>query len=566
MKVKYQLQGKFQRIQLSGGESQPLSLVELVREVQAIATQYHRRTPPILRQSFALDFIPEPILLDLLQKKNGELYQLPSLQLLHPVKSHLSEGIVNTYCYQFICSEASLDLTPDDPQIPRWEAGKLEQLGSYTITLNSPHYPGLSSANAAQIWQQAKTQWENLAHQDKINLALRAIDPNLLCLRTSDLEIWLKLQELALDLREAIAFLRSESNDISLLSAKAKTLVEQYREAHKPPPKTYLIPELKHNDNLTPTENAVIGMGNTRECITKIIAQARQFLLISSYIIEDQKLTALICQKSRELPYGVWILTDLRDKISDRLDSQVNQFTSLPEQYRHCDGRKKDCLRMLLNANVTIRSGAFHLKTYISERSAYLGSGNLTGGSLDVNLEAGIITQNTALHRQLIQSFTQFWQHRSRDEVIPAPNWDGYCLRLVFSSQHQHNYPNLLTPCQYHKDLKKELIQLKEQIKGEIIIYSRSFHPSPEIASILRLLSPRIFVNAQNFFPHSALNISEIKHLHAKITILGTQIAYVGGINFKFTQDYHSVTDLMYKITNSTTINQIRKRLTELTN
>lgn len=95
MKVQCQLQGTFHRILLSGTDSMPVSLVDLIREVQAQATETRRRSPQLLRQSFGLNFLLEPVLINLLKQAQGvetesELYQVPSLQLLHKVRSHLT--------------------------------------------------------------------------------------------------------------------------------------------------------------------------------------------------------------------------------------------------------------------------------------------------------------------------------------------------------------------------------------------------------------------------------------------------------------------------------------------
>ena len=64
MKVQCQLEGTFHRIQLSGTDSIPVSLVDLIREVQAVATENRKRSPELLRQSFGLNFLPEPVLIN----------------------------------------------------------------------------------------------------------------------------------------------------------------------------------------------------------------------------------------------------------------------------------------------------------------------------------------------------------------------------------------------------------------------------------------------------------------------------------------------------------------------
>ncbi len=254
-------------------------------------------------------------------------------------------------------------------------------------------------------------------------------------------------------------------------------------------------------------------------------------------------------------------MTDLRNEVIDRIDVQVADNLSLREEYKRSNQRKKACLRMLLDANIQIRSGAFHLKTYISEQYAYLGSCNLTGGSLDFNIEAGIVSRNTSIHSQLINLFRQFWQQRSRDEVLPVSNSDGFCLRSVHhkSDEQYQSSPNLLTPSQYQKDLIEQL----KNFQGQVQIYSRSFQPSLEIAQYLRLLDTRIFVDSQVLTPHSSFHVKKIDNLHAKITLLGDKVAYLGGINFNFGNS-GSLTDLMYKTTSNQQISRIRQNITSL--
>ena len=223
---------------------------------------------------------------------------------------------------------------------------------------------------------------------------------------------------------------------------------------------------------------------------------------------------------------------------------------------------KKLVLQMLLDANIPIRSGAFHLKTYISEQYAYLGSCNLTGGSLDFNLEAGIISRNTSIHSQLINLFRQFWQQHSRDEVLPVSNSDGFRLRSFHpsSDERYESYPNLLTPSQYKRDLIEQL----KTFRGQVQIYSRSFQPSPEIEYYLRFSDTHIFVDSQ--FRNSNTNFPvEIRNnFHAKITILGDKVAYVGGVNFNFASSTLSLKDLMYKTNSPKEVAQICQKVASI--
>ena len=568
MKVQCQLQGTFHRILLSGTESMPVSLVDLIREVQVQAVENRRRSPQLLRQSFGLNFLSEPVLINLLQQAQGveresELYQVPSLQLLHKVTSNLTLQGAKTYRYQFTSPEATFNLTPDNPQIPTWVSSDSGQPGNYTVTLEQPDYPGLSHDFASHLWLQAQSYWQTLPDIQKIHLALQSLDivnykvhqP-----QTPHLQIWISLQDLSLDLRAAITFLRLGEGDTSVLSEAVKLLVQQYQVTHRLP--IVRLPKQLSPDSIPPAQDLVIGRRNSRSILKQIISTARNFLLISSYVIEDEDLTELICRKSQELPQGVWILTDLRNEVIDRIDIQVADNVSLPEKYRRSTQRKKACLRMLLDANIPIRSGAFHLKTYISEQYAYLGSCNLTGGSLDFNIEAGIISRNTSVHSQLINLFRQFWQQHSRDEVLPVSNLDGFCLRSVhgFSDEQYESYPNLLTPSQYQRDLIEEL----KSFKGQVQIYSRSFQPSLEIKQYLIKLDVRVFV-AQRYTNHDSIFDGEIlDNLHTKITLLGNKVAYVGGINFNFDSSALSLKDLMYKTNNPKEVTQIRQKIASI--
>ncbi|GAX44859.1 hypothetical protein NIES4075_58780 [Tolypothrix sp. NIES-4075] len=566
MKVQCQLQGTFHRIQLSGTDSSAVSLVDLIRELQAVATQNRRRSPELLRQSFGLNFLPECVLINLLQQAQGvlresELYQVPSLQLLHPVKSNFKAQVANTYRYQFASPEATLILTPDDSQLPFWTGNDSEKSGFYTVTLEQPNYPGLSDEFAKNIWQQAINYWLTLPENRQINIALQSLHSNIFRLITPQLQIWISLPDLSLDLRAAITFLRLGGNDTSGLSELAKSLVQQYQSTHSLPI-IQLPQELSPDETLPAAQRLLIARRRNRSILEQIISTARKFILISSYIIEDESLTELICNKSQELPQGVWILTDLRNEIIDRIDAQVCDNVSLRTEYQRSHERNKACLKMLLDANIPIRSGAFHLKTYISEQYAYLGSCNLTGGSLDFNIEAGIISRNHFIHSQLINLFRQFWQQRSRDEVIPTLNADGFHLRSIHhSSQEEYQtYPSLLTPSRY----KKDLIEKLRNFRGQVQIYSRSFQPSPEIEQYLRLLDTRIFLDSQMRVNCSTFNITKIDNLHAKITLLGNEVAYIGGINFNFSNSALTLNDLMYKTTNSKEITEIRQHIASL--
>ncbi|WP_071190652.1 phospholipase D-like domain-containing protein [Trichormus sp. NMC-1] len=563
MKIEIQISGKFQRFLLSGTEEIAISVNDLMQEVQAVATQHRRRTPQLLRQSFGLDFIPESVLINLCKQarniaNDNELYQIHSLKLLHPIESQLNNQTINKYAYQFISEKGNIQLTADDPQIPSFPGAISQQPGNYIITIKQPIYPDLDQEFIQTIWNNISDYWQNLPAINKIEFILQSSNSQQICINHQKITAFISIQELPLELRTAITFLRLQETNTSNLSISVQSLVEEYQSRYRY--EQIKLPEqLQPNSNSTPQSGLFIRNRQNRNIFHKIINDARQFLLISSYIIEDEELTTLICEKSLQLPQGVWILTDLRNEVLDRIDEQISDNISIPEQYKISDERKKTCLRMLLNADIPIRSGAFHLKTYISEQYSYLGSCNLTRGSLDINKEAGIVFRNNSQHQNLINLFQQFWQKRSSDEVIPDINNDGFRLRsLLHNHQNQYiYYPDFLTSSQYERDLIKELTNFK----GEVKIYSRSFQPSAEIATCLRRLDTQIFIDSSMSVKNQNLNIYKINNLHAKITILGNQVAYIGGINFNFNSNFSRTHDLMYKTTDAKEINQIIRQL-----
>ncbi|CAD5940248.1 hypothetical protein NO976_01933 [Planktothrix agardhii] len=559
MKIHYQIQGTFYRQLGEGNLLSDVSLWQLLQEIQAVATQTHRRTQQLLHQSFGLQFIPNAVLTDLLKIANGvtqddELYQSSSLKLLFPSESNFKKSVANRYIYQFISSEITLDLLADDPQLPLFNGNETQQDGSYTVVLDQPYYSGLSLEIAAKIWREAEIFWQNLPNYQKIDRFLRNVDTQEVVFRINDqLRLGINWQELRFSLKEAMISLREGNTDISDQSELTQQLIQEYQEHYR-----IIVSYFPENPHLKPNFspiNQFLFRRKNRDLFQKIIAKAGKFLLISSYILEDEVLINQICEKSATLPQGIWILTDLRDEVVDRIDQQVTISKYLPEHFKRADERKKDCLRQLLDAKVKIRSGAFHLKTCISEHHGYLGSVNLTRGSLDVNLESGIIFKNNETYQQLINIFRYFWECSSRDNVIPVLGFDGFELRTVkrYRQEYYPVSPTLLTPEQYYNDLLKEL----SNFEGKVIIVSRSFQATAELRSQLQRLNTIIYIDQEMGFLDSTITIKEVKNLHAKITLLGNKTAYIGGINFNFSRKHQRSYDLMYKTTDSQEINQI---------
>jgi hypothetical protein len=146
--------------------------------------------------------------------------------------------------------------------------------------------------------------------------------------------------------------------------------------------------------------------------------------------------------------------------------------------------------------------------------------------------------QKNTLHQELLRKFQYYWEAKSQDLVYRTGRQGELMLRSVPPSMlpaHRSTY--LLSPEQYYEDLQQEL----SQFQGQVSIYSRSF--KPEIILEQRLLScfceTRLFIETDHSSHiKSKFKVTPIRCLHAKVTILGDRVAYVGGINFNFEQRF----------------------------
>ena len=552
MKLKIQLEGTFNRIPIDfeATEVEAVTPEQWMRSHFAVATQVRQRSPLLLRQKFGMNFLSESSIEKLLQQAHDPIP-------LWRLDRDTIEAKPTLYRYQFINQQAQIQLQPDDPQLPDWKTDSIA--GTYKIAVEGNTYPGVSPTWLNNIWLQVKQEWENYSNGDRLKMALQSPDEfNFYLSDTPFVKVTVDIKQLPLEIREAIAFLREGSKDLDSLSNAAVELVSQYQTedtAKIEPP----LPEMIALNTSTTQHQFVIGKRISRQAIEKLISQAEQFLFISSYIIEDRHITELICQKATTLPQGVWLLTDLRNEVIDAIDTQVEDIPRGREAYQHSDDKKAQCLKLLLDAGVRIRGGAFHLKTYITEKAAYLGSCNLTGGSLDFNLESGLICQGTATHQDLWQYFTRCWLHKTKYDVLSLQSGFRQSTLSHSSPPDRFNSQALLTPRQYREDLYREL----NKCSGKIEIYSRGFSPNAEILNLLANRSTRIY--ADGFIRNKSSRIAAhfTAGVHAKVTLIGDRLAYLGGVNFQFAPRGFNLIDLMYKTCDRQEIIQIRQQLSQ---
>ena len=115
----------------------------------------------------------------------------------------------------------------------------------------------------------------------------------------------------------------------------------------------------------------------------------------------------------------------------------------------------------------------------------------------------------------------------------------------------------LLTPKQYREDLYREL----SKCSGKVKIYSRGFAPDAEIFNLLATRSTHVY--ADGFINHKNSRITTYFRagVHAKVTLIGDRVAYLGGVNFQFAPQGFKLIDLMYKTCDLQEITQIRQQL-----
>ena len=562
MKLHIKLVGIFNRTPINSNltEIEAVTLPQWMRSHFVVATQVRQRKPLLLRQKFGMSFLSESSIERLLQQAHCDrAIENKNLIPLWLQPSETIEAKPILYRYEFVSQEAQIQLQPDDPQLPDWETDNVT--GIYEIVVAENNYPGVSPTWLDAIWLKVKQEWENYSNYDRLKMTLQSTCNNELSFYLPDIpkvKVTVDLKQLSSEILEATTFLR-QGKDLASLSSAAVKLVSQYQQEFNSTRIDLQLPEEIELKASITHHQFIIGKRISRKAIEELISQAEQFLFISSYIIEDRGITELICQKATTLPQGVWILTDLSNEVIDAIDTQVEDTPRSREAYQHSDAKKTQCLKLLLDAGAHIRSGAFHLKTYISEKTAYLGSCNLTGGSLDFNLESGLICQGTTTHQDLLQYFTRFWQYKTKYDVFPAIETGKFNQRTLDRSSppDKFNSQTLLTPKQYREDLYREL----SKYVGKVEIYSRGFNPDAEILNLLKIRSTHVYADGSIRNQNSRITIHFRSGIHAKVTLIGDRLAYLGGINFQFAPRGFSLTDLMYKTCDRHEITQIRQQL-----
>lgn len=566
MKIIWTLAGHYERLPEGEDRAPDTSLKTLMGNVRALSTQHHCYHLGRVHRNLGLQFLPETTFLHLMHQGLGRSPQLTANLLtpsLDPLDSALLKGCAPRYRFvtQDLEDNFELALDQDDPQLPstppeRWQ-------GHYRLPLPAAT-PGADpdpiAARLVQIRQAVEQDLTTLLENHPLQVlqaALNSTNPDefALSLRPG-LTSWLEPRELPTPLRLALRVLKQEPAAAEL-DETILTLVSDYRQAHSTLTRpSQDIPALQVSTTANPRMEVLIGKGTHRERLHQLIDQAEAYLLICSYRLEDLDIVTKIAEKARQIP--VWILTDFSDQVQDRVDKTLEKGLAPNPDYGNADLKKQACLRALAQAGVSFRSGQFHLKTYISEKTAYLGSCNLTGGSLGRNGEAGLLWSHTPQHQELIDYFCYLWSAKTQATAIPSPI--GWQVRSISRPNRGAPPPiTLLDAYGFKQDLDRELQRFAQNPQGRLRIYTRNFDPTFHQINLLRHLQPQICCGHYNSSP---LDSRAVPNLHGKVILLGDQTAYLGSQDFSFGQG--GFVELTYKTQKADEVRLIAQNLCNL--
>ncbi|MEB3186185.1 MAG: hypothetical protein VKP72_01960 [bacterium] len=309
------------------------------------------------------------------------------------------------------------------------------------------------------------------------------------------------------------------------------------------------------NPPLSPTvaierPELVVERGTGRR-ITSVIREARQFLIVASFVIEDLDTARMIAQKAREMPGCVFVMCDLKETFESHLEALLGlrrgSTPEIPALFR----LKWECLQVLLESPAQVRHMSGHLKAYMNEHEGLFGSANLTPGSLYRNLESMLSFQDEAGLRDLFASLAWVWHHRTAARLVRPDAGTGLSRHdLGDRDRPSENLPGpvgyFLDPQSYEQHVRNELRGCRKSI--HVLSYSLSSNnvfmrerkPEQERGKKIRRL-----IGANNV-DTSVKNdsIRKLNNMHAKIVAIDGNVGFLGGIN----EPGNDFFDLMYRI------------------
>lgn len=551
MKLVWELKGQYERVINEGDKDPSTSLKVLMGNIQAIATHHHCHQVKRVHSSFGLHFLSPATFIYLMDQASGLSPLIPE-HLIQPTLKTTDSVEEQSIEYRFITTglaqNFSIRLAIDDPHLPRNFSERCE--GYYPLTLSRQSHPILKNTKQNVIEKLKK--YVQTRPLELLNHALNSPGSHQFAVSLDEqFTAWISSKDLPSYLQVALKTLQGNCLPEALTSDpvvlnQAQRIVEDYRKLYPTLPyPSDKMPEFRLEQTTNPSPQLIIGKSIHRQHLQRLVDNAQKFLFLCSYRIEDLEIIEAIARKARDIP--VFILTDFSEKVQDKVDVNMDAQRRDDPDYINSDKKKKECLRLLFQSRIAsqspvyFRGGDFHLKTYISEQSAYLGSCNLTGGSLGRNGEAGIVWSGTQEHNFLLHYFQYLWMCKTTVKAQPSPT--GMSLEtLTKTNMSPPQQDSFLHTWSYKQDLTKALQNFAQSPQGKIRIYTRNFNPTPQLLNLLKVLNCQIFYSNFNNTP---LKAKKIQHLHAKIVLIGNQVAYIGSNDYAFNSA--PSLDLMYK-------------------
>jgi hypothetical protein len=367
------------------------------------------------------------------------------------------------------------------------------------------------------------------------------------------LSLLIPLRELAPEIIELIQFQSSEGHDEKFsfyLKSRYKQLIFDYIVYTN---NRYLLSsiadEIIKSIKTTDTKNQIdllFFQKNMIQGIKSVIYSAQKFLLIASYIIEDIDITDLIISMKKRKNLMVFVITSYTQRIFE--DNRKNDFENKNERSRYLDNLKIICLTKLLEAGCIVKYSDIHFKAILSENDFYIGSANLTRGSLYHNYECGIVSSKSTENSCLIKIFETLWLNHS-SHILSEDGSEQ--IKAIEVKERKHSdgvkitHQNILGVYDYYQQIKNKL---NKNDYSRLLIFTWNVNIDPGIRKLL--LKNKFKV--QIFYGNEAKDTDEfisvkINHLHAKAVLFDDSDLFLGGIDFlQNPSNENALIDFMY--------------------
>jgi|GEM_PF-2612552 len=384
-----------------------------------------------------------------------------------------------------------------------------------------------------------------------------------------DTILWIKINDFPKDIkyivRDYFSKIRKQDAFKVYLESNYKEVIEQYLSIQNNNLllnriSDYKITNSKINEGRINRSDNLILKSNIISYVKSVISNASRFIIIASYIIEDNAICDYIIKQKQLKGIDVYVITSFRDDLREQKRSVENNERTY--RFSEFDNLKDENYIKLLKAGCNIKHVNSHLKVIVTDNSAMIGSVNLTKGSLYRNLESTIVINNNRDLNMLFSMFKEIWgEYATHILALSSSQKDFNLIETVSSINHKilnYSKGGLFGVKAYYFDLKYEI---NSYYYDKITIYTGSFTLNHEISKLLqdKCNTVRVYCNKSSYQSTNEDNIFlyHKKYLHAKLVILDSKILYIGGVDFINKPNNNSMIDLMYKITDKYFIQQL---------